>query len=371
MFPIIFCVLSSFLIAYFLTPEIIKVAHANEFHDQPDERKVHLLKVPRFGGFAIFFGAIISMLVWSFIENQLMNIQHLVAALTAVFMIGLRDDFMPLKPSIKLLVEAFATLLIIYLGNIRFTSLHGFLGIHEINLFWSYAITLLTVIIVTNAFNLIDGIDGLAGTVSLIVFAFYGTWFYLNHNYTNAIICFSIIGGLIGFLIFNYRTHIFMGDCGALFLGFTAAILTISFINQNAVIKETHFLHFMSPISLVSCVLVYPLFDTLRVAVIRILNRRSPFFPDRNHLHHLLIEAKLSHIQSTLMVSVANIFFIVFAIVTDGNDDNLFVPIIVFTAFLLSLVLKLIVNRLTNKNTELIDASDDFAELKMNKQVEG
>jgi UDP-GlcNAc:undecaprenyl-phosphate/decaprenyl-phosphate GlcNAc-1-phosphate transferase len=369
MFPIIFCVLSSFLIAYFLTPEIIKVAHANEIHDRLDERKVHAHKVPRFGGFAIFFGAIISMLVWSFIENQLMNIQHFVAALTAVFMVGLRDDFMPLKPSIKVLVEAFATFIIIYLGDIRFTSLHGFLGIEEVSLFWSYAITLLTVIIVTNAFNLIDGIDGLAGTVSFIVFAFYGSWFFLNHNYTNAIICFSIIGGLVGFLIFNYRTQIFMGDCGALFLGFTAAILTISFINQNAVMKETHFLHFISPISLVSCVLVYPLFDTLRVTVIRIFSGRSPFFPDRNHIHHLLIETKLSHIQSTMVVSIANIGFIIFAIITDGNDDNIFVPIIVFTAFLLSLILKIIV-RVNNKNLTLSENNNDFVELKVNKQTE-
>jgi UDP-GlcNAc:undecaprenyl-phosphate/decaprenyl-phosphate GlcNAc-1-phosphate transferase len=371
MFLIIFCILSSFLISYFLTPEIIKVAHANEIHDQPNERKVHIHKVPRFGGFAIFFGAIISMLVWSFIENQLMNIQHLVAALTVVFMIGLRDDFMAVKPSVKALVEAFATLLIIYLGDIRFTSLHGFLGVQEVSLFWSYAITLLTVIVVTNAFNLIDGIDGLAGTVSLIVFTFYGVWFFLNHNYTNAIICFSIIGGLVGFLVYNYRTQIFMGDCGALFLGFTAAILTISFINQNAVMKETHFLHFMSPISVVSCVLVYPLFDTLRVALMRMVRGRSPFFPDRTHLHHLLIEANLSHIQSTLVVSIANIFFIIFAIVTDGNNDNLFVPIIVFTAFLLSLILKLIVNKINHKNTELEATSDEFSKLKVDKQMEG
>lgn len=368
MLSIIFCLISSFAITYFLTPEIIKIAHVNEIHDQPDERKIHLHKVPRFGGFAIFFGFTISMLIWSFIENQLMNIQYFAAALTAIFMIGIRDDFMPLKPSIKLLVETFAAFLIMYMGDIRLTSLHGILGIHEINIYWSYLITLFMVIVVTNAFNLIDGIDGLAGTISLLIFSFYGIWFFLNHNYTTAIICFSLIGALIGFLIYNYRTRIFMGDGGSLILGFTAATLTISFINQNAVMKETNLLHFVSPIGLVACILIYPLFDTLRVFVIRLLEKRSPFSPDRNHLHHLLLETKLSHIQSTLVVSIINIAFVIFAILTDGTNDNLFVLIVVFTAFLLSLLLKLIVSK-ANKARNAAEDTADFGQLQIDKHT--
>lgn len=369
MFSILFCILSSFIITYFLTPEIIKIAHANEIHDQPDERKIHSHKIPRFGGFAIFFGFTISMLIWSFLENQLMNIQYFAAALTAIFMIGMRDDFMPLKPFVKLLVEAFATLMIMYMGDIRLTSLHGILGIHEINIYWSYAVTIFIVIVVTNAFNLIDGIDGLAGTLSLLIFAFYGVWFFLNHNYITAIICFSLIGSLIGFLIYNYRTFIFMGDSGSLILGFTAATLSISFINQNAVMKETNFLHFISPISLVACILIYPLFDTLRVFVIRLLEKRSPFSPDRNHLHHLLIETKLTHLQSTLVICLINIAFIAFAILTDGTDDNLFVPIVVFTAFLLSLLLKLLVSKMNSKVDEISENTDNFGQLQIDKRA--
>jgi len=370
MLSIILCLLSSFIITYFLTPEIIKIAHANEIHDQPDERKLHSHKIPRFGGFAIFFGFTISMLIWSFFENQLMNIQYFAAALTAIFMIGIRDDFMPLKPSVKLLVETFAAVLIMYMGDIRLTSLHGILGIHEINIYWSYAITLFTVIVVTNSFNLIDGIDGLAGTVSLLIFSFYGIWFFLNHNYTTAIICFSLIGSLIGFLIYNYRTFVFMGDSGSLILGFTAATLSISFINQNAVMKETNLLHFVSPISLVASLLIYPLFDTLRVFVIRLLEKRSPFSPDRNHLHHLLIEAKLTHLQATAIVSVINIAFVIFAILTDGTNDNLFIPVIVLTALLLSLLLKLMSNKANEKAKEIAENTEDFGKLQIGKNTE-
>ncbi|MCU0390014.1 MAG: undecaprenyl/decaprenyl-phosphate alpha-N-acetylglucosaminyl 1-phosphate transferase [Thermoflexibacter sp.] len=371
MYSIIFCLISSFVITCFLTPEIIQVAHANEYHDQPNERKIHQHKVPRFGGIAIFFGFVISMLVWSFIQNQFVNIQYFAAALTGVFLIGVRDDFMPLSPTIKLVVETIATCLIMFLGDIRFTSLYGFLGIYEINEYWSYATTLLTVIVVTNAFNLIDGIDGLAGTISIVIFAFFGIWFFMNHNVTNAIICFSIIGALIGFLIYNYRTHIFMGDSGSLILGFTAATMTISFLNQNAVMKETHFLHFASPVSLVSCLLVYPLFDTLRVFIIRLLERRSPFSPDRNHLHHLLLSAKLSHIKATWIVSGVNILFIIFAILTDGKNDNFLIPIIVFMAFLFSLLLKVIVHKVNDKERNIDSASDNkISHLQINKQME-
>jgi UDP-N-acetylmuramyl pentapeptide phosphotransferase/UDP-N-acetylglucosamine-1-phosphate transferase len=370
MYSIIFCLISSFVITYFLTPEIIHVAHANEYHDEPDERKIHSHKVPRFGGIAIYLGFILSMLVWSFIQDQFVNIQYFAAAITGVFIVGLRDDFMPLSPTVKVTIETIAAFLIMYLGDIRLTSLHGFLGVYEINEYWGYAVTLLTVIVVTNAFNLIDGIDGLAGTISIIIFCFYGGWFFMNHNYTTAIICFSMIGALIGFLIYNYRTHIFMGDSGSLILGFTAATLTISFINQNAIMKTTNVLHFLSPVSLVSCILVYPLFDTLRVFVIRILEKRSPFSPDRNHLHHLLIDAKLSHIQATLIVSLVNVFFISFAVLTDGKNDNILVPIVVFTAFLLSTLLKVMVNKINDKEKVIeAKANPKITHLQINKQM--
>ena len=339
MLEIISCLLSALVIAFALIPEIIKIANVHDYHDQPNERKLHKTKIPRFGGIAIFGGFIISALGWSFVKDQFVNIQYLAVALIMVAGIGFRDDFIALRPSVKLLVETLACILVMLLGDIRFTSLHGFLGIYEVHWFIGGLITLFTVIVITNAFNLIDGIDGLAGTTGLLVFLFFGVWFYANHDEVKAIIAFSLVGSIVGFLYYNYRTKIFMGDGGSLLLGFTAAVLMISFINQNAQLPTANALKFSSPVGLVSALLVFPLFDTLRVFIIRILSGRSPFSPDRNHIHHLLLNLGLSHLRSTAAIASCNVGFVVLATLLDGVSDNLLVPVVVLLAFLITSLL--------------------------------
>ncbi len=337
------CILSSFLISILLIPEIIKVAHAYNVLDTPDfERKIHRYKVPSFGGLAIFTGCIVSTLVWA-ISFHINNIQYLLGALFVILIVGFRDDLIPLRASIKLLGQFIAATMIIYFGDIRFESLHGFLGITEVNLVLSYTITLFTIIVITNAFNLIDGINGLAGTVALIVFGFYGGWFYLHANYSMTIVCFSLIGAVTGFLMYNYNSQIFMGDTGSLLIGFLASATTIIFINENSLQNSSMF-QFSNPITVASSVLVYPLFDTLRVFMIRISQKRSPFSADRNHIHHLFLNLGFSHLQATFSICVFNLLFLGLACYADGFlNDNLLVPILVTSMSGLVFILKKVI----------------------------
>ncbi len=337
------CLLSSFITANLLIPEIIKITHNYDLHDSPDGyRKVHVHRIPTFGGMAIFIGFALSTLVWAISVQA--HIQYLISSILVIVVVGMRDDFLPLSVKYKLLGQFIASFFIMYFGEIRFVSLHGFLGIYDLPIIWSYAVSLFTIIVITNAFNLIDGINGLAGSLAVLVFSGYGVWFYFHNNQIMTVVCFSLIGAVLSFLRYNFKNQIFMGDTGALLLGFLASATTIIFINENALKVPYQTFSFSNPVTVASCVLVYPLFDTIRVFILRIIQKRSPFSPDRNHIHHLLLELGFSHSQATGVICTVNFVFIVLAIFSDNfASDNYMIPIIVGLAWILSLLLKKIV----------------------------
>ncbi len=345
------CLLSAFVTANLLIPEIIKITHNYDLHDSPDEaRKIHQHRIPTFGGMAIFIGFSLSTLVWAISVQA--HIQYLISSILVIVVVGMRDDFLPLSARYKLLGQFIASFFIMYFGEIRFSSLHGFLGIYELPIIWSYLITLFTIIVITNAFNLIDGINGLAGSIAILVFSTYGVWFYFHNNQIMTVVCFSLLGSVIGFLRYNFSNQIFMGDTGALLLGFLASATTIIFINENATKLPYQAFRFANPITIASCIMVYPLFDTLRVFVLRIIQKRSPFSPDRNHIHHLFLRIGFSHLQATGAICTINFIFIVLGIFSDAfANDNYMIPIIVSLAWILSLILAKWVNIFEKKET--------------------
>jgi UDP-GlcNAc:undecaprenyl-phosphate/decaprenyl-phosphate GlcNAc-1-phosphate transferase len=322
MIELLLCTLIAFVISLVLTPEIIKIAHAYEVHDQIDERKIHTHKVPRFGGVAIFFGFLISALLVSTLSDYVLN-APLIIALLLIVIVGFRDDFLPLQAKYKLIVEVLAALLVIHFGQIRLESMHGLFGLGQLPLWASYALSVFVLIVVTNAVNLIDGIDGLAGTFTSLFFGAYGTWFLLANNLSVSILCFSVVGANLGFLVFNYRTQIFMGDTGSLMLGFLGAVVSMIFLQDNAILPTGHPLRMDSPILLICSLLAFPLVDTLRVFVIRVREGRSPFSADKNHLHHLLIALDLPHYQATLILCATSGFFGLLAYLFQGVNDLL------------------------------------------------
>ncbi|MEJ2004506.1 MAG: MraY family glycosyltransferase, partial [Cyclobacteriaceae bacterium] len=174
--------------------------------------------------------------------------------------------------------------------------------------------TLFGFIVITNSINLIDGLDGLAGSLGLIILSCYGTWFMYAGIEEAAYICFAIVGGIVAFLFFNWQpSRIFMGDTGALTLGLACAAMTILFINSNFQLDSSNPAKVTSGVATAICVMIIPLTDTLRVFIIRISAGRSPFSADTNHIHHLLIRSGLSHSGAVRLLAVSNLFFIVLA----------------------------------------------------------
>jgi UDP-GlcNAc:undecaprenyl-phosphate/decaprenyl-phosphate GlcNAc-1-phosphate transferase len=298
----------AFLITFFAIPIIIQVSKDKKLFDEPDERKVHKMVIPTLGGLGIFAGFIIATLmgVPSGIASEL---QYFAAAATVIFFLGLKDDILVLSASKKFIGQLIAAGIVIKFGGVQISNMHGFLGINEIPHVASIVLTLFTIIVITNSFNLIDGVDGLAGSLGVLTTLVFGTYFFFAGQLTYAVMAFALAGSIIAFLIYNFSpAKIFMGDTGSLLIGLINAILVIKFINiaGNPAVK----LPLEASPALGFAILMIPLFDTLRVFTLRILDRRSPFSPDRIHVHHFLLDLGFTHRMVTFTCVSVNIVFI-------------------------------------------------------------
>lgn len=285
------------------------------------------------GGIPLFLGAAFSLLIW-LPQEASFEYKYLFGALSIVFVIGLRDDLIPLRPLFKLLSQLIPALMVIYLSDIKLDSFYELFNWHFPEVM-AWVVTVFVIIVITNSINLIDGLDGLAGSISFIVLGSIATWFYLVGEVYFSYITFAFLGGIAAFLYFNWQpSKIFMGDTGALLIGFFQACLIILFINKNFNLPLGSDFKFMSSIGTAICIMIIPLMDTLRVFIIRIINAKSPFEADNNHIHHLLIKAGLNHSQSVLILIGVNAVFIALAICLKEHGDL----ILLITTLLLSLL---------------------------------
>jgi UDP-N-acetylmuramyl pentapeptide phosphotransferase/UDP-N-acetylglucosamine-1-phosphate transferase len=320
----------AFLICFFSIPVIIQVAKDKKLFDEPDERKVHKAVIPTLGGLGIFAGFVIATLL-GVPQSASSELQYFMAAAIVIFFLGIKDDILILSASKKFAGQLIAAGILIKFGGVHINNMHGLLGLHEIPNVASIVLSLFTIIVITNSFNLIDGVDGLAGSLGTLTTLIFGSYFFYIGELTYAVMAFALAGSLISFLIYNFPpAKIFMGDTGSLLLGLVNAILVIKFINlaQNpgtAVPLE-------SAPAIGFAILMIPLFDTLRVFGLRILDRRSPFSPDRTHIHHFLLDLGLSHRMTTLICVGANILFIALAIVLRNLGTTTVMGILLLTA---------------------------------------
>lgn len=314
-------VITSFIIAFLTIPVLIKYSLRKNLVDIPGRRKIHKKITPSMGGIAIFLGFFIASLVWVEFESW-KYIKLILMSLFVIFFIGVRDDLVPLRAYIKLIGQILVALMIIFLMDVRIRTFDGIFGLHEIPLAISYLVTLLTIIIITNSFNLIDGLDGLAGTIASIALITFGTWFFLVGNTVFAILCFAMLGSLLAFLIFNWDpSEVFMGDTGALVIGMMLSILAIQFMATNEVLPSANPYKFKASISTAICIIIIPLIDTLRIILLRLYKRKSPFSPDKSHIHHAIMRLGFSHAQTTITLAFFHLFFIALAILCRGISD--------------------------------------------------
>lgn len=300
----------SLVIVFSSIPSIVKVAQLKRLYDEPGRRKSHHQAIPNLGGMAIFAGIAISLGIFGDFASTV-EFRLLLVAMVIVFFIGIKDDILVIAPAKKLYGEIVAIIVVVVLGNLRLTSLHGFLGVHEIPYIASILLTSFVFIVIINGFNLIDGIDGLASGIGITLAAFFGIWFYLVNNIQYAILSATVAGALIAFFKFNVYSKtnkIFMGDTGSLLLGLFMSVIVVKFNELNAGYYGPYAIMAAPAVSF--GILIVPLFDTLRVFIIRIARKQSPFRPDKNHVHHLLLKMGYTHMGATIRIVSANIVFI-------------------------------------------------------------
>ncbi|GAA3618980.1 MraY family glycosyltransferase [Flavivirga jejuensis] len=302
----------SAIVSYSSYPIIIKISRLKELMQEPGKRSSHIVKTPNLGGIGIFLG-IVSVLTFIGSILSYNNLLCFIGSLIVLFFTGIKDDLVELSPIKKLIGQLLASLSVIIITDVRIHSFFGIFGIELLSYTFSVIFTLFVFILLINAFNLIDGVDGLAGSIGITCSLLFGIYFYSNGNDSMLFISVSLIGALSTFLVFNFSKtkKIFMGDTGSMIVGFILAYQAISFLHINHNVEV--FSAISNPPALVIAIFSFPLMDTLRVFIIRIIKKRSPFSADRNHIHHNLLSLGLKHWEISL---IASLFVLVMAIMT-------------------------------------------------------
>ena len=296
-------------------PSLIAVAKRKHLVDEPTEtRKIHHRSVPTIGGLMVFAALMSSALVSFAIQQP--ESSHLyvwvgiLGAAMLVFFMGLKDDILVMSASRKLFVHMAVGAYLVGALELRIDNFGGLFGLGHIPFWASAPFSWFVYIVIVNAVNLIDGLDGLIGGFGTLVMASFGVWFFQSGDLASAIVAFSTAGALLGFLVFNFNpARIFMGDGGSLLLGLLVYAMAIQ-VMQTPV--EVALDGLVRPVAAM-CMLAYPLVDTLRVFTLRVLDGRSPFSPDRWHIHHKLMELGLGHKKSSGVIWLYTLFFVLLA----------------------------------------------------------
>lgn len=331
---ILLTLVTAFLIGFLAMPVLIGAFKKMQVVDKPGGRKIHKNETPSMGGAVIVLSVLLTAFLWLDVSN-LVDIRYVIAAFALMFFVGLRDDLVELSPFQKLGGQFVAAIMVVLMSDIRISGFYGFLGIYELPLFVSYALTFIALIGLTNAFNLIDGLDGLAGTLSVLTFGFLAWWFNAVGMPSFGMFSLILMGAVLGFLVFNWHpAKIFMGDTGSLSLGFALSVLTILFIDTNGNMSSATPWKFNAPIASGMALMIVPLYDTTRIFSRRIRRGRSPFMPDKNHVHHFLMRMGLTHDKVAITLGVIKLFFISLIFIGSAYSDYVMLPLIILTAVL-------------------------------------
>jgi UDP-GlcNAc:undecaprenyl-phosphate/decaprenyl-phosphate GlcNAc-1-phosphate transferase len=319
MAEVFLCFSWALVISMFAIPSIIYVAESKKLLNIPNERSSHSISVPRLGGLAIFAGFLSSVFIFGRI-NQ--DIQYLLAGCLILFYIAIKDDLVHVSAFKKFFVQLLATIILVFLGDYRITNFQGLLSINELDLGISYVFTMVVVIAITNSINLIDGINGLAGSLILSIMLTLTLLMYsISADMSLILVAVSLAGAVLGFLRYNFlNARIFMGDAGSLICGFILAALLVKFVETTPTSN--------APILAMSIIFI-PITDTIRITLLRLYEGKSPFMPDKNHVHHKLLSAGFGQISIVALLTFTNLLAFLFFYLNPNLDNNIGISIFI------------------------------------------
>ncbi len=345
--------MASAAISIYSVRKIIFIMTKRKIFDTPDNtRKIHAGQIPTLGGIGVFIGY---MVVVPFFMYFGMGAWHyVIASTTLLFFAGVYDDLMNMRPSKKLLIQLLASAITVYFADIRLNSLYGIFGITDLPYWLSIALTTVACTLFINAFNFIDGIDGLACTLTILYIGILGFLFTAIGAIGMAGISFGIIGAALGLLYYNRSpARIYMGDTGSMFFGFTIFVLSMEFLifytyRNNGILTENLFASSRSAFTFVLSLLFLPVYDAFRVFILRASRGTSPLKADRTHLHYYLLDAGFTHSRSVTIIVITNVLIILVAYLLQSINPL----IILFCLTALASLVLFGVYRLRQKNFE-------------------
>ena len=355
---IILPVLLSFIGTLWIHPKVLKIAILKNIVDNPDSRKLQRKPVPVMGGIAVFFGIVIGLC-----SSQTMfssaNTFMLISAMLIMLYVGTIDDIIGLSPYIRFAMEIIVISWLMYACK---SSINSFWGLWDTTLIpqlLSYALTIFAAVGIINTINLIDGVNGLSSGFCFMSSILFAIFFHITDNQTMTTLALSAAGAIIPFFlhnVFGESSKMFIGDGGTLVIGTMMAMFVINILDVNsgsiALVAEG-----VGLIPFALSVLSIPIFDTLRVMSARIMHKRSPFHPDKTHLHHMFIDLGFSHIGTTISILSLNFMIVAswFISYKLGATIDLQLYIVVTLSFLSTFIFYWFAKRQIDKNTKCLN----------------
>lgn len=322
---IIMAFILAMVLAYFILPRIILISYKKKLFDEIDERKIHVKQIPRLGGVSFPLIVILTLLFITGIRyvygngieepdtlKVFLEFIFLICGMMLLFMVGIADDLIGVGYRSKLLTQI-AAACFFPLSGLYINNFGGLFNIYEITPYIGIPLTVLFVVYITNAINLIDGIDGLASGIAGITLVVVGVFFLIQGVWLYALLAFIILGLLIPFFHFNVFggpdqcQKLFMGDTGSLTLGYLLSFLLIHFCIGTL---DNEMLADKTVIPVVFSAMIVPCFDVVRVVLVRLRNKKSPFQPDRNHIHHKFLSINCTPRKAMALILLIALFFI-------------------------------------------------------------
>ena len=377
---ILFFIIAAFLLSvgtgWVIIPRIVMISKKKRLFDELSARKSHTGMVPRLGGASFFptflFAFTLTMgmryifgydVADDYFMDSLRELMFLLAGSTVLFCVGMADDLTGVGYKGKFLAQTLSAVLICCSG-VEITSLDGLFGIYEIPYWVGVVLTVLVIVLLANAYNLIDGIDGLCSGLSLLALLTFGLWFIVHGIYVYAMMAMAMAGVVLVFFFYNVlgkRLKVFMGDTGSLLLGYLIAFLGLKFYSLNV---SGEFFRINAAPAVFLGVVSIPVFDVVRVFCARMVAGLSPFYPDRRHIHHKLLRTGLTHLQSAMVIVLLQVGFILLNFLLRNVSINLLLAINIALGFAVNYLLNVLGGRYVAPQVqqnvpEYVDKSDE------------
>lgn len=305
--------LSTILVTSLIHHPILVLAKNHDLYDNPDKRKLQRRPIPVLGGFNVFISILFGIALYCF-KGSCYSLLPTLIAMVIMLLVGFWDDIKKLSPGFRFVVEVVVVVALALFNGYSINDFHGLFGINEIPPLIAWPLTVIACVGIINAFNMVDGIDGLASGFGIMVFSIYGVVFYRLNDLIDAVFSISIVGALIPFYILNVfgeKSKMYLGDSGTMMLGIALCSLVMNVLHKDSAVaiqlKEQGF----CIIAFVLAVFAIPIFDTIRVMFGRISRGESPFHPDMTHLHHAFINYGFHHLEASLLEILLNIIIII------------------------------------------------------------